>query len=72
MIEESTSVRPCPGGDEPEGSDEFVNLVHAMRIAQDTYFDTRDLGWLKAAKVLERKVDDAIGRHRGLHQLTLF
>jgi hypothetical protein len=50
----------------------FVGLVREMREAQRNYFLVRDKGKLKAAKALEREVDDAIDRHRGVHQETLF
>jgi hypothetical protein len=50
----------------------FIRLVREMREAQRNYFLVRDKGRLKAAKALERKVDDAIDRHCGVHQETLF
>lgn len=40
---------------------QFRDLVRKMRQAQKEYFRTRNSGWLRLSKDLERKVDDALG-----------
>lgn len=41
--------------------DKFRALVRRMREAQREYFRTRNSGWLRLSKDLERQVDDALG-----------
>ena len=41
--------------------DKFRALVRRMREAQREYFRTRNSGWLKLSKDLEKQVDDALG-----------
>lgn len=40
---------------------DFRALVRRMREAQCEYFKTRNSGWLRLSKDLERQVDDALG-----------
>lgn len=40
--------------------EEFIKMVEKMRIAQKTYFATRESSWLSESKRLERLVDRAI------------
>lgn len=39
---------------------DFRALVRRMRQAQKEYFKTRNSGWLRLSKDLEKKVDDAL------------
>lgn len=41
---------------------EFVHDVCEMRLAQITFFKTREREWLKKSQDLERKVDQTIKR----------
>lgn len=47
---------------------EFFYLVSNMRNAQNEYFKTRDQSYLRAARRLEKEVDEEIRRVKELVQ----
>ena len=49
-----------------EVEDGFYHMVLKMRDAQNNYYKSRSVEWLRRAKDLERKVDRAIVDHKEL------